>query len=80
MLQNLSDDARTCYLRAQDCAEKAKNAATPQLRSDFLRLEQAWLTLARSYEFSSRLSAFHSLATHHGRSETTPLRAFSTAH
>ena len=57
MLQSLSQDVRDCYLRAEDCAEKAKGAASPPLRSDFLRLEQAWLTLAHSYEFTSRLSS-----------------------
>jgi len=59
MLQTLSEDARDCYRRAEDCAEKAKGAATPELRSDFLRLERAWLMLAHSYEFTSRISAFH---------------------
>ena len=59
MPQSLSDDVRDCYRRAVDCAEKARDAATPQLRSDFLRLERAWLSLARSYEFTERLSAFN---------------------
>ena len=58
MLLSLSEDVRDCYRHAEDCAEKARIAATPQLRSDFLRLERAWLTLARSYEFTERLSAF----------------------
>jgi hypothetical protein len=58
MLQNLSQDMRECYRRAEDCAEKAEDAATPALRTDFLRLERAWLTLARSYEFTGRLSDF----------------------
>ena len=59
MLQSLSDDVRDCYRHAMDCAEKARDAATPQLRADFLRLERAWLSLARSYEFTERLSAFN---------------------
>lgn len=58
MLQSLSRDMRECYRRAEDCAEKARHAATPALRTDFLQLEQAWLTLARSYEFTDRLSDF----------------------
>lgn len=59
MLQSLSEDVRDCYRHADDCAEKAKVAATPQLQSDFLRLEKAWLTLAHSYEFTSRISSFN---------------------
>lgn len=58
MLQTLSDDVRDCYRRAEDCAEKARGAATEELRADFLQLEKAWLTLAHSYEFTSRLSDF----------------------
>lgn len=60
MLQGLSQEVRECYRHAEDCAEKARAAATPELRADFLHLEKAWLTLARSYEFSSRLSDFNS--------------------
>ena len=58
MLQVLSDDVRECYRHAEDCAEKARGAATSELRGDFLRLERAWLMLARSYEFTGRLSDF----------------------
>jgi hypothetical protein len=61
MLQNLSQDVRDCYRRAEDCAEKARGAATEELREDFLRLEKSWLTLAHSYEFTDRLSAFNAL-------------------
>jgi len=59
MLQSLGEDVRDCYRHAIDCAQKARDAATPELRSDFLRLERAWLSLARSYEFTERLSAFN---------------------
>ena len=72
MLQSLSEDVRDCYRRADDCAEKAKVAATPQLRSDFLRLEKAWLMLARSYEFTSRISAFNT-EPHPRRDETAEI-------
>jgi hypothetical protein len=61
MLQNLSQDVRECYRRAEDCAEKARGAPTEELREDFLRLEKSWLTLAHSYEFTDRLSAFNAL-------------------
>jgi hypothetical protein len=59
MLQSLSQDVRECYRRAEDCAQKARDAATEELRADFLQLEKAWLTLARSYEFTCRLSDFN---------------------
>jgi hypothetical protein len=59
MLQSLSQDVRECYRHAEDCAEKARGAATAELRTDFLRLERAWLSLARSYEFTGRLSDFN---------------------
>jgi hypothetical protein len=68
MLETLSQDVRDCYRHAEDCAEKARDAATPQLRSDFLRLEKAWLMLARSYEFTGRLSAFNNDASRNRRS------------
>lgn len=58
MLLRLSEDVRDCYRHAEDCAERARVAATPELRADFLRLERAWLMLAHSYEFTERLSAF----------------------
>jgi hypothetical protein len=63
MLQSLSQDMRECYRHAADCAEKARDAATPALRMDFLRMERAWLTLARSYEFTGRLSDFTAVRT-----------------
>jgi hypothetical protein len=58
MLQSFSQDMRECYRHAEDCARKARDAATPTLRTDFLRMEKAWLTLARSYAFTGRLSDF----------------------
>jgi hypothetical protein len=62
MLQDLSQDVRDCYRRAEDCAEKARGAATEELRADFLRLEKSWLMLAHSYEFTCRLTAFNALS------------------
>lgn len=58
MLQNLSVQIRECLGHAEDCAHQAKSEADPQLRQDFLDLEQRWLKLARSYEFADRLEAF----------------------
>ena len=58
MLRKLSREVSHCYAHAEDCAQKAADAATEQSRNDYLRLEQNWLTLALSYEFGERLSEF----------------------
>jgi hypothetical protein len=58
MLRQLGDEVRECYARAEECARKAKNAFSEDMRDDFLRLEQSWLTLARSFEFAGRLVDF----------------------
>ncbi len=52
MLNNLSEQIR-------ECLQHAEHAQTdPSLKQDFLDLEQRWLLLARSYEFTDRLSDF----------------------
>jgi hypothetical protein len=56
VLNNLSEEIRECYRHAEDCALKAIAHADLQLKQDFLDLEQRWLFLARSYEFSERLT------------------------
>jgi hypothetical protein len=56
VLNNLSKEIRECYRHAEDCAVKATGHADAQLKQDFLDLEQRWLFLARSYEFSVRLT------------------------
>lgn len=58
MLNNLSEQLRSCYCHAEECARKAAAQSDPQLRQDFLALEQHWLKLARSYELGERLSNF----------------------
>ena len=58
MLQNLGDKVRLCYLKAEDFARRAKAAPTETLRADYLRHEQSWLQLARSYELQQRLTLF----------------------
>jgi len=58
MLKNLSDDISHCYEHADYCARKAAAEIDPQLQQDYLDLEQRWLSLARSYELSERLSDF----------------------
>ena len=55
MLNNVSEQIRDCYLHAQDCARKAAEQTNPNLKQDFLELEESWLFLARSFKFNERL-------------------------
>jgi hypothetical protein len=59
MLQNISKDIRQCYLRADECRESAETATSESVRGDYFAMEQRWLALARSYEFTERLSGFN---------------------
>lgn len=58
MLNNLSGDIRECLQHAEDCARKAAAQTDPKVKQDFLDLEQRWLSLARSYEFTERIGDF----------------------
>jgi len=58
MLKNLSKQIRDCYQQAEDCARKATAQTDPRLRQDYLNLEQRWLLLARSCDFTQRLTDF----------------------
>jgi hypothetical protein len=52
----LADDATSRSGRCVGyCADKAQLQSDPQLRNDFLEMQQRWLSLARSYEFSEQL-------------------------
>jgi hypothetical protein len=62
MLSNVSEQVRECYAHAEYCARKATAQTDPRIKQDYLDLEQHWLRLARSYEFTDRLSDF--TATH----------------
>jgi hypothetical protein len=46
----LSKEVEDCLAHAAHCAGQARNAASANIREDFLRLEQNWLQLVRSYE------------------------------
>ena len=48
--RGISNQVEDCRAHAVHCANQATNAASPEIREDFLRLEQNWLQLARSYE------------------------------
>jgi hypothetical protein len=58
MLQNLSEEIRECLRRAEECKRLSKTALIPSAIKDYLDMEQRWLDLARSYEFTERLSRF----------------------
>jgi hypothetical protein len=58
MLQNLSEEIRECYLRAEQCKRLAEAASTPNEKADYLAMERRWLSMAQSYEFVERLSDF----------------------
>lgn len=57
MLKKLSQEERLCLESAQECAAAAK-AGLPDVRAQYQRLERGWLTLASSYQFAQRLTAF----------------------
>ena len=58
MLQDVSDSIRDCYERAERCRRKADELSNPDARESFLHMERRWLDLARSFEFSERLSRY----------------------
>ena len=52
MTGHLAKAIQECREHAAHCARKAKTALERDVREDFVRLEQSWLQLARSYEFA----------------------------
>ncbi len=56
VLNNLNEDIRECYRHAEDCARKAAAQIDQKTKQEFLDLEQRWLSLARSFEFSELLT------------------------
>lgn len=55
---NLSASVTGCYEHAEECARRAKLAATIQLRDDYLNLERSWIKLARSTQAIERFPTF----------------------
>ena len=58
MLQNLSEEIRECLRRAEECKRMSRAALSPSAIQEYLEMERRWLALARSYEFTERLSRF----------------------
>ena len=55
MRPHLDKEIQECLDHAALCARKAENVTSAEAREDFLKLQQSWLQLARSYEFTQRL-------------------------
>ena len=55
MLSSLSKQISHCHFRAAECRERATRCVSPTDQEFYIEREQAWLTLARSYEFQERL-------------------------
>jgi hypothetical protein len=51
----LIKEIEDCQAHATHCARQATNATSPDIREDFLRLEQSWLQLAHSYEVAQQI-------------------------
>jgi hypothetical protein len=56
MLCSLSKQISHCYFRAAECRELAARCVSLRDRAFYIEREQAWLTLASSYEFQERLN------------------------
>jgi hypothetical protein len=57
MADSLTKEIEDCLTHAAHCARQAKDTTCPDIREDFLRLEQNWLQLARSYEVTQQIVA-----------------------
>lgn len=58
MLLKLSKEIAGCYRHAAECREEARLARDPVTKEEYLEMEQRWLLLARSHEFTQRLRDF----------------------
>jgi uncharacterized protein with PIN domain len=56
MLYGLSKQISHCYFRAAECRERAARCISPTEQQFYAEREQAWLTLAHSYELQERVS------------------------
>src|SRR5262245_40062320 len=55
MLYDLSEQVAHCYRRAAECKERAASCVDLADKAFYLDREEAWLTLARSFELSERI-------------------------
>jgi hypothetical protein len=54
----LSEQVRECLWHADDCAERAKREPNPDIKREFLEIENRWLKQACSYELLEQLALF----------------------
>jgi hypothetical protein len=57
----ISEQVRECRQYAEHCAQNAQNQSDPELRQNYLEMQNRWLSLACSYEFSERLEFLSSV-------------------
>ncbi len=55
---NLAEQIRECYRRAEECARQAKEQRDPMLQKAYLDCERRWLKLARGYELDKRINRY----------------------
>jgi hypothetical protein len=54
----LSEQVCECLWHADDCAERAKREPNPDIKREFLEIENRWLKQACSYELLEQLALF----------------------
>lgn len=58
MRQRENSRARECLEQAAVCHRRAEQTSEPEMRAFLLRLENSWLTLAKSYDLCSETDVF----------------------
>ena len=58
MLLKISEHIRVCLARASEARERAQATSDPDNKSEYLDMEQRWMTLAESYRFVERADQF----------------------
>jgi hypothetical protein len=56
VLRKLSKEISECYRLSEQARDWAEEATDPSVRRDLLLVEQDWLLLGRSHEFSEALT------------------------
>jgi hypothetical protein len=54
--KNHSEEILECYRHAKECRRRAEGELDQETRTDFLAMEDRWLSLAHNYEFAELLS------------------------
>ena len=49
MLEHLTEEVRECLACAAEASEKANGTSDPAAKAEFLKMEQRWLQVARSF-------------------------------